>query len=289
MIRSLNQTSINRRAFQLSVGAFVLLSAFLYGISAGLARNSSKAHAKFVPFMDDAGTPIATRLALPAGVSVSPLGREVTINDHPAEIVSFVSSRPAADLINEQIAMWKTAGMKAFGKSGGRRGIALGFNEATGERFSFSAWTVPPQLRAKLSGGSPTQGFMSVSDSQQAGRASDGTVPDVPLKPGGKAGAVFSAVDPGGRTYTGAYTLPGTIGENIEYYRAELGANGWRELNAEAAPRPAAGIEVGNTIFQQGGEEIVLLFTPLADANDARTVVSVTRGPINIERWRGLE
>src|SRR5690349_6062672 len=84
-----------RHGFQLAIGGFILVCSFLYGISAGLGKATSTAHAKFVPFTEDGGVPALSRLTLPAGVVASPLGRDVTINDHPAELVSFVSGRAA--------------------------------------------------------------------------------------------------------------------------------------------------------------------------------------------------
>jgi hypothetical protein len=287
-----------RNAFRIGVGAFVVVTSFLYGISAGLEKKSSRATAAVSPLWaySDA-QPVMRRLHLPSGVEAVPLGRDVKINNQNAEIVSFVSNRAADELVNQQMAVWKASGMKVIGAATGRRGLAVAVDMSAGERWSFSAWSVPPELRAVLSGGRPVQGFMEVADMDVSGggRERDGTVPGVPLMPGGKGGAVFSALDPGGRSYSGVYTNPGSLSDNVAFYRNELSGAGWTELNSEQSQPNGARFEVANVIFTRDSEQIVLLFSPsvgAADASDGdsgeKTVVSVTRGSLNIERWRAL-
>ncbi len=283
-----------RYAFHLIVGGFILTVSFAYGLSVGLSKRTNVAYAALGAFGENAfqGGEIR-RLKLPAGVHATPIGKEMTVNNHDAEIVSFVTTRSARELAQDQMRIWKASGFKTVGTTGARRGIVLAFDEGRNERYSLSVWTVPPALRGQMSGGNPTQGLMSVSDVGRVGAATgqdDGTVPGVALLPGGKGGAVVSSVDPGGRTYSSVYTNPGTIFDNIEFYRGELAPDGWRELHVEAAQPEGAPFEVGNIIFGRGSEQIVLLMTPSRNENSSgeRTTVAVTRGPLEIERWRNI-
>jgi len=285
---------LRRYAFHLSVGAFILIVSFAYGLSVGLSKRHNNAFAAMSAFGENAfvGGEIV-RLKLPAGVRATPVGREMTINNRDAEIVSFVSQRSANDLLQEQQRVWKAAGMKTFGTSGSHRGFVMAFDRDRNERYSFTAWTVPASLRSSISGGNPTQGMMSVADIGKVGadsEPSDGTVPGVSLIPGGKGGAVISSLDPGGRTYSSVYTNPGTIDDNIDYYRNELSQDDWRELHVDDSRPENSPVDVGNLIFGRGNEQIVLLMTPSKsdDTDDLRTTVAVTRGPLGIERWRNI-
>ena len=281
-----------RHALEIMVGIFVVVMSFAYGLSVGLAKHRSNAWADLAETFDlSLETAPLRRIKLPDGVKAVPLGREVTINNQPAEMVSFVSNRPAKELVDQQMQSWKAAGMKTVGTSTSQRGFVIAFDQANSERYSFSAWTVPPAMRPSMSGGAPVSGMIAVADARSATAASDGTVPDVPLMAGGKAGAVFSALDPGGRSYTGVYTIPATLEESANFYRSELSGAGWSELNSEISTIEGAKFEVGNVIFHRGPEQIVLLFSPsrdvrAADSGSEKTVVSVTRGPFNIEQWR---
>ncbi|MFN8390295.1 MAG: hypothetical protein U0136_08405 [Bdellovibrionota bacterium] len=289
---------LRRHAFHLSVGSFVVVVSFLYGISVGLNRKPSSAFAS-------GGSPWALvdtdqtlhRLQLPAGVIAAPMGKDITINNHAAEIVSFVSDRAAEQIVNEQIGRWKQSGMKVVGLAKGKRGFAIGLNEVTQERFSISAWTVPPTMRGSLSGGHSVQGVLQVADTGIA-ESETVSVPDVPLMPGGKGGAVFSALDPGGRSYSSVYTNPGSIADSLAFYRNELTGAGWQELNSDLSQPDGSRFEVGNVVFRKDGEEIVLLFSPLLQGGgveapassdsspEQKTVLAITRMPMNIERWR---
>jgi len=216
------------------------------------------------------------------------------INNHVAEMVSFTSERAATKLLDEQKQIWASQGLKVVSSAGQFRGYALGIKGMGEERYFFSAWTVPPALRQKVSAGMSTQGMMSVFTFSPADENSDGSVPGVPMKPGGKGGAIVSSEDPLGRTYSSAYTLPGTISENVDYYRSELQADGWVAVHAEASPFGSREQESGNLILHKGSEDLVMLFTPKDSESeggvaDIQTVVSITKGPLNIERWRNID
>ena len=285
---------VRRYAFHLAIGTFILVISFAYGVSVGLSKRNSNAYAALSAFGENAfvGGEIV-RLKLPSGVQATPVGREMTVNNHDAEIASFVSRRTATDLLQEQQLVWKAAGLKTVGTAGQHRGFVLAFDRVRNERFSFSVWTVPAALRARVSGGNPTQGLMSVADVGKIGadsEPSDGTVPGVALIPGGKGGTVVSSLDPGGRTFSSVYTNPGSIGDNIDFYRGELAQDDWRELHSEDSQPENSPVEVGNLIFGRGNEQIVLLMTPSKndDSDALRTTVAVTRGALEIERWRDI-
>lgn len=305
-----------RHAFHIGIGVFVVVMSFAYGLSAGLAKRNGKAFALpergvFAPSDFDAGDSRPARLKVPDGVIVIPLGRDITINDQAAEMISFVTERPAKELVEEQMDKWRTSGLTVVGKATNRRGFAIAFQQNGGERYSFSAWSVPPVFRSQMSQGKPVQGMMSVVDGRASGVRTDGTVPEVPLKPGGKGGAVFSSLDGNGRTFSGVYTLPGSVLENIHYYRAELADSGWQELVSDYSQPQGAKFNVGNMIFRKDGEELVLLFSPVAPekasgalgaensdgAEDTaaspasfeeqeKSIVAITKGPLAIENWR---
>lgn len=294
-----DQSFFERYALHLGVGAFVLMSSFLYGVTIGLQKNAAMAllPRRAAPLFDSTDVRLR-RLIPPADAIVTPLGREMTINNHAAEMISIYSDRSATALLEEQAQIWKTQGLKVIASTGKHRGFVLALKGAGEERYFFSAWTVPPQLREKMSAGKLTQGSMSVYDFSPADQASDGGIPEIPIKTGGKGGAVISSLDPGGRTYSSVYTVPGDIRENIEYYRAELETQGWQVLHQNSslpdqAEPDRADYEVGNLVFNKSGEEIVMLFTPVTndsseDMSGPQTVVSITKGTLNIERWRDL-
>ena len=289
-----DRSFLERYALHLGVGVFVLMSSFLYGVTIGLQKNAALASLPRgnAPLFDSTEAPLK-RLIPPADAIVSPLGRDMTINNHAAEMISVYSDRSAASLLEEQAQIWKTQGLKVIASTGQHRGFVLALKGAGEERYFFSAWTVPPPLREKMSAGRATQGSMSVYDFSPGDPASDGGIPEIPIKTGGKGGAVISSLDPGGRTYSSVYTVPGDIRENIEYYRAELEIQGWQVLHQDSTTPERADYEVGNLVFNKSGEEIVMLFTPLTndtseDSFGPQTVVSITKGTLNIERWRDL-
>ncbi len=283
---------LRRYAFHLMVGTFVLVVSFAYGFSAGLKKNSGLAHAGFQGWelAGDASDGM-TRMPLPDGVTALPLGQEITLNNKAAEVVSFVSDRSAVELVNEQMAAWKAAGIKVLGTAGARRGFVIGFNPAIRERYSFTAWSVPPALRNSVSGGKPVQGTMIVADAGKGTEPNEGLVPDVPLMPGGKGGSVFSALDPGGRSYSGIYTHPGTVADSVDFFESELPNYGWRKEESDIGNVEKSRFEVGHLLFRRAGEEAIIMLSPSSDiaADDgetAKTVVSVSRGPLGIENWR---
>ncbi len=280
------QSFYSRHGFALLVGAFVISTSFLYGISAGLAKRSDRlAVASLSPF--DEPSPSESRIQLPEDVTVVPLGREMEINGKAAEAVSFVTDRGIKELFKEQVARWEEKGAKVMGVATGKRGFAVGFNESTGERFSMSASLLPSVLGDIVAGGHSVQGFISVVDmGKGVGEAGGGEVPGVPVLGGGQGGTVVSSLDRGGRSVTGVYTIPGSVELVAELYRDELAARGWRAVQEGLPTGRALASAVGSLRFVQRGEEIVLLLSPgKTDApGAAQTVVMVSRAPASDAR-----
>ncbi len=270
---------VARNGFTVMVGSFVVVTSFLYGISRGMHGRTAHASADLLSTFSTGDLGLK-RLEVPAGTTPVPLGSEMAINGNAAEMLSFTSDRSPQALTEEQMSRWRERGFVVAGKSTVRRGVAFALDRDTGERYSFSAWSVPGPFQSLASQGRPVQGLMSVvgregSDSSM----SLDSVPDVPPMPGGKGGAVISSVDRGARSYSSVYTNPGSLQESLEYYRTELPARGWRERFAEdndAVELPSH--RSANAVFVRGGEEVVLLMSPLrSDGGGDRTVVAVTR------------
>lgn len=275
-----------RHSFPITVGVFVVVTSFLYGISAGLAKRTDRFAVASLSPMDD-WTPEESRIAIPRDVTVVPLGRAMEINGKAAEAVSFVTDRGIKELFAEQVTLWESRGATVMGVATNRRGFAVGFNERTGERLSMSASLLPALLGDMVAAGRSVQGFISVVDlGKGEGEMGSGEVPDVPLLGGGKAGTVVSALDSGGRSYTGVYTIPGTVELVSDLYRDELTARGWRAVEAGLPTGRALANAVGSLRFVQRGEELVLLLSPGESASglDGKTVVMVSRAPASDAR-----
>lgn len=276
------------------IGSFVLVSSFLYGVSRGLTKEQSQALAavKSDRLWQGPVRSIELRhLVPPRDVFLSPVGEDILLNNHAAEMVSFVSNRDAVRLLEEQAQRWRKDGLKAILTNGDHRGFVLATNSTSSERYMFSCWTVPEIVRERVSGGYPTMGTMTMMENSPSDPSAAEGIDDVPVRPGGQAGAIFSAKDPAGRTYSTVYTVPEGVRENMAYYRTELEVRGWHEVNTFAGVPNPVNYEVGNMIFRREGEELVLLFTPAikeVDRDGNNTVISVTKGPLNIERWKAL-
>lgn len=268
-----------RNGFTLIVGAFVILMSFFYGLTRGLQHRPAFAAPDLLTSTRTASELGLQRIELPSGVIPMPLGSDMEVNGLPAEMLSFVTDRSPQRLTEEQMDRWKERGFEVAGKSTVRRGVAFALDRSTGDRYSFSAWSVPGPMQQLASRGLPVQGLMSVVDRADRGDRVQ-SVPEVPVLPGGKGGAVMSSVDNGYRSYSAAYTNPGTIAENLEFYRSELGVAGWREQFADLHDaEPLRTHRNGSAVFHRGGEEVVLLLSPAAEneSGGERTVVAVTR------------
>lgn len=284
----------SRYGFQIMIGLAVVIVSFLYGLGAGYSKKVAAAHAKPVPleqYVDPSSPRISTRLPLPQGVKVSQIGRDVTINNRSADVLSFVSSRSVESLIEEQRNLWKSRGLMESGIAAKGRGVAIGFDSKNGTRYTTTVWEVPPTIRKAVSNGMPVQGMIVAVDSAESSAAdgnptglstesiSQGEVPGIPTRPGGHGGAVFSSKDPSGRSFSGVYTNPGDIEENVAFYRETLGTSGWNEGQANFHGDQDSG--VGDMLFAKDDYEASLVFAPSIAGNDGteKTTVMVTLMP----------
>ena len=268
------------RGFFLLVGLSVVVFSFAYGLSVGLKRPRQWAHARAesweTPLDQSTETALLNELGLPAGTEVSRLGRNAMVNNRPATIDSFLSETAPKRILQEQKQFWEAAGFKTVSTQGQHRGVMVGFDPSSQRKLSLSVWTVPNQLRALVSEGKPVQGMLSVVEAEKIGAAQDGQlIPEVPLIPGGKGGAVFRSDDILGESYSSVYSNPGNIEQNLEFYRRELRSGGWSENGGLVG---TAEQQVGHLTFHRESEEIVLLFSPKRGETE-ETVVAVFRGP----------
>ncbi len=268
--------------FYACFGVIVVILSFLYGISYGARSKVAVAGLPMPQLIADDG--FAQSPDLPGGTRTVSLGDDVEINGQASDVTMFVSERPPTEIIPEQLAIWERKGIRAHGRSGRSRGVAIGIEKKSGKRFVFSVWSIPPQIRGQVSYGRPFQGVLAVSAEKGSLPAdpdeASGLVPGVPLYPGGNAGAVFSSVGAGGRSYSSIYNNPGTLSENLEFYRLTLGSGGWNETQSSLDDDPEKG--VASLILERGENELILLFT-LAKSKTSdsqmRTGVSVSMGP----------
>lgn len=276
-----------RIAFNCYFGAFVITAAFLFGLSNGLSARLPHAHATLSP-LNFSGL-VATDVplndlarGLPKGVAATPMGEEITINGKPASVVMFSSNRAIKAVVEDQVEIWKGKGLFAVGAAGSTRGVGIGLNRDTGERFSIIAWKVPEQLKRVVGGGSRIQGIVASADAAGAPGAHheemSGEVPGVPLTPGGRGGSVFSSLDRAGRSYSGAYTSPSTVEDTMAFYVGTMRDLGWALRDESDTER--GGLGFGSLRFERDSEEVILLFSPVPrkDGGPAKTLVTVARG-----------
>ena len=295
--QSLEQRTKQSRFMLWTVGSFVIITSFLYGISAGLRGDRSLA---FATLGDNFWNtlfetqPEFDRLQLPRGVVATSMGDDVMINDRAAEVASFVTSRRPDQVVEEMKRLWEQQGAKVLSHASTQRGFAIAINFSTHERQRLSIWTVPSSAREVLSGGYAVQGIITLADFSERttpiGSGSEGEVPEIPILPGGRGGAVFSSQDTGGRSWSGVYTVPGTLEEVLDSYRYELEGEGWkydfRDLPTGTSLRESA----GSLRMVRGNEEVILLASPRSLGKETDTVgkggtgevvLSVNRGPRN--------
>lgn len=271
-----------QRGFFLLVGVSVVFLSFAYGISVGLKKPRHWAYARpdvwESPLDEEAQAALIAEIGLPAGVSISRTGHHASINDRPATIVNFTTDIPAERILREQIQFWEASGFKVMSKEGNHRGLLIGFDPVSHRKLQMSVWSVPLALRDTLSQGKPVQGSLSLlSDEKEHLGVESDRVPEVPIIPGGKGGAVFRSEEPQGPSYSSVYSNPGSIRDNVDFYRRELGSDGWRERSVLIGGVDA---KAGHLTFQRGTEELVLLFSPkTATQGEEKTVVAVFRGP----------
>jgi hypothetical protein len=268
--------------FQLLIGFTVLIVSFAYGVAHGLSKKTPPASAALGRLDDPTEVLNSVTLPIPPGTIPVPIGRDLAVNGRPTQMVSFITARSVKAVLNEQVQTWQSQGLNAVGATSARRGVAIAMNKTTGERFSIAAWEVPPSYRKTISRGYPVQGFLSSAGNDRSDRATadeqSGLVPGVPIMPDGVPGAVMSSSDALGRSYTGTYTNPGPIEQNLEFYRRTLAVRGWDLVNSSPV---AEGQRGSSLVFQHGLRELVLLFAPVKDGEIDRTLVTVALGGRN--------
>lgn len=273
----------SRLKFNLLIGGSVIVLSFFYGLSAGLHKKLGQANASAfngVPFSVENfnDREVSERLSLVDGIHLMPIGNDITLNGKAADMVTFVSRVPVQKLVNAQVLRWQQRGFLAFGSTSPVRGVALAVNQARGERYTFTAWSVPPSLRARLGGTFSVQGIVAGLSADVGAGDPEGLVPGVPLMPGGHAGAVISSKDNGGASYTSAYTNPGSLAANVSFYEVTLSNNGWRASDSGALFAQAGDRKFLS--FARGNEEVTLLFSPVEDATEEKTAVTVILAPV---------
>ena len=269
-----------KKGFYLLVGTSVIVLSFTYGLSVGMKRSQQHAFARperwETPLDQSEEDSLRNALGLPAGTELSRLGRNSMVNNKPATIVSFLSETSPQRILLEQKQFWETSGFKTASTQGQHRGVLVGFDPISQRKLSLSVWTVPNKLRAMVSQGKPVQGMLSLLESEKLDSSEQAAfIPDVPILPGGKGGAVFRSEEDSVESYSSVYSNPGNLEQNLEFYRRELASSGWKESGGmlTEAPKP-----VGHLTFRREEEEIVLLFSP-KPGDSPETVVAVFRGP----------
>jgi hypothetical protein len=130
-----------------------------------------------------------------------------------------------------------------------------------------------------MSGGYPVSGTLTVLQAPRPGEEVR-EVPGVPVMPGGKGGAVFSSDDGRGRGWSSIYLNPGSVEENLAYYRGALPAGGWRETDRRTGEANLT--DFASLSFVRRGEELVLLLSQSGSGAPAstagKTVVMVALG-----------
>ncbi len=277
-----------------TVGLFVIVCSFIYGLVHGLSKNASEAVAArspqdMYPSVGVSG-PVDWPLdyPLPSGIRVVPMGNRIAVNGKSADIVSFFTSKSVASVVDDQMDLWHERGLKSIAAKGPTRATAISFDTLTQRKLTMTAWEVPKHLRAKISGGQPVQGVVAIHHGTLEDMAEPeetaGEIPGVPVMDGSDKGAVFSSLDRGGRSYTAVYTNPGTLRDNVLYYAEAMTALGW-ELKTPIQMSP----KIRTETFHRGGQEASLLFAPTdvgSSDDEAQTLVTVIVAPLS-NSYRG--
>jgi len=277
------QTGILARYWvHIAVSVFVIAASFLYGIQHGLSTKVQPANAALGPAgatMLDAEqvAKVTSEFGLARGLKLIPMGHDVSINGRKADVLSFITSRGIRDLTREQRAIWQSRGLKVHDFSTGKRGVIFARRLGTDEFLSFIVWHTPHNLRKVASIPAAVQGVVSIStreiDPDADFSEHRGEVPGVSMMPGGRAGAVFSARDFGGKTYSSVYTVPADLSAAMFFYETDMKLQGWRPGGKTTDEKQGA------LTFRKNKEELVLLFSAKPFAPKDETVVFVTIFP----------
>jgi hypothetical protein len=193
-----------------------------------------------------------------------------------------VSERGVAEIYHEIENKWQARGLSPLGEFTDFRAVLLAVDEIKKNRYALTLWIVPPSIRQHVSQGYPVQGSLAVFEGHGSwdndSLESSGEVPGVPLREGGRAGALFSSLDRGGRSYTGVYTLSGGIEGNLRYYLDILSDDGWRRSIPDLGDLSESSAFLN---LRRNGEELVILFSELKEPGSDldRTVATVIRSP----------
>lgn len=266
-----------KRHFRLVFSVFVLVLAFVYGLASGLRNRTQEVQASSFSLEAQAAPSEEINLALHLVPSVQafPIGEQTAINGNSSILAAFVTNVPVRTLLTEQTNLWERQGLFTLGVTTNKRGAVLASNRNTGEKYAMTAWSSPSPLAESLPPGFLVQGTIALMHEHGA-EDSQGIVPGVPLRPGGRAGAIFSSLDRGAKSYTGVYTNPEGLAVNVAFYQDYLLKDGWRlsSLNKQVSHWGAI------LSFEKQGEEILLVFTekllPDSHKRDKSTTIVVT-------------
>lgn len=282
-VQELEQRGTFRRlrfGTQLIILLFVVVTSFLYGFVSTLRQAPVHLAEASLLQGDELPESAAFPFELPSGVQAIPVGQNSTINGQLVQILNFVSERGAKELLQDFTALFERQGFLTAGLGTERRGVVIAVNEQTGKRLSVSLWNIGQLPRNNALKRPQLFGVLALSTLDALGVVTDetvrGEITDVPLRPGGEAGASFASDEGHGRSVTGTYTLPGEVAENLDYYRTELVNFGWIEKRAaEAGKIPAA------LFFERDGELLSMLFSLLperAHEGIKKSVVIISKG-----------
>ena len=274
----------SRVAFHCYAGAFVIVAAFLFGLSNGLSRKLPRAYASITPA--EAFSHIAKRSGGPpsvphalSGITPIPVGDDILINGKPGATMMFYSEQGVKDVVNGQIELWRSVGLKAAGMSSSANGSALAFDEQSKDRYTITAWRTKGKLTSLGEPEPPVQGIISYLKAGVSIHATPeeirGEVPGVSPMPGASLGSLFSALDPGGRSYTGSYTNPATLSDTFNYYQVLLTTAGWSIALADHTDT------IGTMRVIKGREQVMILFNKVrGDSSEGeKTLATITRSP----------
>ena len=220
---------IDERRFRWRMNALVVGAVLFLAFFGGLISGYRKPVAAVNQPLSEAlvGGVIAEKL-LPQGLAFNRVGAGVTLNQQDADVISFFSQRPIADILNDQVAIWKAHKIESSGIVSPTRGAVVG-QDKQGRRYSLTVWQIPPtlkkgELKDYFCQGLATR-FFAVGGLEKA--AGFNAELDIPVREGAKGGTVFASHDLQGKSLTTTYINPGDLVDNRAYYRQVLNSRGW--------------------------------------------------------------
>lgn len=262
-----------RVRFGVILSLVVLSLSFLLGLALGLRKNAPPAYAADSP----ANRPPALKLEfpLPQGLDLAPIGDDTAINGRKSQTVSFQSARSVRAIMEEQVKLWESAGYRTIKEGTDSSATAAAIDAISGARYTMTAWSVPENSREYGMSGQTAGMAAFLAGGEAAGDDYErrGEIRGVPPMPGGQAGSLFSTAEQDGRSRTTAYTNPGKVEQNVQFYRQILSSSGWT-----ARGEPLIDIEKGAAAlqFSRYKDELTLLFSHKRLRSAPQTVVAVT-------------